>query len=239
MEGLKEKWNSLGWIRYLIITVVVVILVGIVIFAIRYFKHKSESFGDIKEGFDLSKIPEKNWSDSTSINDVVSKWKSLIKSAYSDDAEKETFVSSRSTFGNAERKFRLAGNHSVVRAQNHLFGRAEAEQAVQQAQVQGAVQGAVQGVAQQGKKEGFVSSRQNFGAAERRYRQAQEFSKFNNSTRQGFSLSAKPQGFGASRAQDFAPVQTQSFQQSRTKKDFSNQTSLGGMSVKTGINYKY
>lgn len=217
MTGLKEKWNSLGWIKYLIITVIVVIIVGIVIFAIRFIKHRSESF-NYHEAFDASSIPEENWSnDKVSITSFVEKWKETVKNAYS---AAEGFVGSRTNFGNAERKFRIAANQNVTRPQQHL--------------------GIPRGAEVQS-KETFVNSRQNLGAAERRYRQAQEYSK---ASKQGFSLAAKPQGFKA-KSQNFSQSFDKSFnpredfQQSRTKKDFTNQTILGALSAKTGINYKY
>lgn len=90
-RDLKERWNSFGWIKYLIITIIIVIVVVIIIFTIKYFKNKKQSKTEqfnlskniSKESFDIKDLPSTNWVDSkATITDFVKSWKDTIKKAY-------------------------------------------------------------------------------------------------------------------------------------------------------------
>lgn len=271
MVNLKETWESLGWIKYLILTVVIVIIVGIIVLVVVLVKksktQQSQTFiRTFGESFEASDVPANNWEDSkANINDFVNQWKNVVKNAYTKSQvqleqqlaktksaqtqpsqtqqfnpksfaqsaiksaksavnqqlkqaksdlnqqldklqqqtlssqqtlqpkDKETYVSSRYNYGNAERKYRLAAGQNVTTPHPYL----EKEQV----------------------KEEFVAPRQTYGNAERKYRQAQVYTKANQ--------------------QRFEKKFGEGYQQVRGKKDFSKQTALQGMSVKTGVNYRY
>lgn len=234
-------------IMSLLIAAIIVIIVAVIIVVIISVKNKKKSTQSFMESFDVGNSLSKNWSDSKAgISEFVDSWKNVVKKAYTSDVnqqqkqqtfkqnfgqgliqdvkqktkkaynqiidqtkqdlneikqetikqfqqlkqpqqpqQNETFVSKRSTYGNATRKYRLASGQNVIGDQSYLNKQ------------------------QQQLREGFVAPRQSYGPVERRYKQAQVFS--NN----------------------------EGYQESRVKKDFSNQTYLNNMSVKTGVNYKY
>lgn len=237
----KLKSHALPIILVSLIVIIIVIIVVVIIVVVINMKDKKKSTQSFIESFGVDNNSTKNWSDSKAgISEFVDNWKNVVKKAYTFDInqqqkqtfkqnfsqglvqnvkreatkacnqivdqtkqelneikqqtvkqfrqlkqpqQKETFVSKRSTYGNATRKYRLATGQSVIGDQSYLN--------------------------KQQPHEGFVAPRQNYGPIERRYKQAQMFSN------------------------------DEGYQESRIKKDFSNQTYLNGMSVKTGVNYKY
>lgn len=82
------------------------------------------------------------------------------------------------------------------------------------------------------KTESYVSSRQNYGSVERRYRQAEAVAKKANS--ENYKELRGTMNFNDLKNNGSIVEQ---YQESRTRKDFNSP--LDGLSVKTGINYKY
>lgn len=263
MATLLDKWNSLGWIKYLIIVIVVIVIVSLIVLIVVLVKNKKKSTQPFMESFEVGDSSTKNWSDSKAgINEFVDSWKNVVKKAYTSDVVQQPKQQSfKQNFGQGlvqgvKQEAKKAYNQTVAQVITQVNQAKQELKGVKQQTVQQINQTTqqLQNLTQQlqpRQKETFVSKRSNYGNAARKYhlaagqnvvRDQSYLYKQHQQPHQKETFVAPRQNYGSverryKQAQAYS--NNEGYQGSRTKKDFSNQTYLNGMSVKTGVNYKY